>query len=567
LPTFAGTDFDLPDDTLYQVGKKFDYFFLEALRLKENGKHNEAFNILLHASDIDSTSAAVFAELSNYYLYLEQDTLAIDALQKAVKYSPDNFEYKVSLADLYRELGHFPEAIRLYEALVADYPDKSELNFHLSNLYLQQQEVDKAIKSLDVLENNLGMNEVLSIQKYRLYLAVDQKEKALKEIEKLSAKFPQEAKYLLMIGDFYLGQDVYDKALLYYEKAHSINAEDPRYILSMINYYEQKGEIETAAKETEKALKNPSLDTNIRMLILQRYIQNLGQDEKSVNSADALFETLMEEHSQEKDLNMLYGQFLASQNKFDEAKFQFQVVVEANPEDMRAWYNLLNIALKQDSIDEIIHICDAVISRSPDLPEFYFHKSTAYYMKQEYKLALDVLLEGLKYIPEDNSNMFSTFYGQLGDLYHQTGQKEQAYQVYDKALEYNENNVLVLNNYAYFLSLEKTELDKAERMSGKCVKIQPANATYLDTYAWVFFQKENYSLAKFYIESAIAKGGENSSDILEHYGDVLYKTGNTEKAFQQWEKALEMKEREGEIDTIVLKKKIENKNYYETTKK
>jgi Tfp pilus assembly protein PilF len=110
-------------------------------------------------------------------------------------------------------------------------------------------------------------------------------------------------------------------------------------------------------------------------------------------------------------------------------------------------------------------------------------------------------------------------------------------------------------------------LDKAERMSGKCVKIQPANATYLDTYAWIFFQKENYSLAKFYIESAITKGGENSSDIIEHYGDVLYKTGNTEKAFQQWEKALELKEKDGETDTTVLKKKIENKSYYESTEK
>jgi predicted negative regulator of RcsB-dependent stress response len=77
----------------------------------------------------------------------------------------------------------------------------------------------------------------------------------------------------------------------------------------------------------------------------------------------------------------------------------------------------------------------------------------------------------------------------------------------------------------------------------------------------VFFQKGNYSLAKFYIESAISNGGEKSSDIIEHYGDILYKTGDTEKAVLQWKKALEMKE--AAEDTIILKKKIENKSYDE----
>jgi tetratricopeptide (TPR) repeat protein len=92
--------------------------------------------------------------------------------------------------------------------------------------------------------------------------------------------------------------------------------------------------------------------------------------------------------------------------------------------------------------------------------------------------------------------------------------------------------------------------------------MQPNNPTYIDTYAWVFFQEGNYSLAKFYIESAISNGGDNSPDILEHYGDILYKIGNTDKAVEQWEKALNAKEK-GE-DTDLLKKKIENKMYYET---
>lgn len=42
-------------------------------------------------------------------------------------------------------------------------------------------------------------------------------------------------------------------------------------------------------------------------------------------------------------------------------------------------------------------------------------------------------------------------------------------------------------------------------MSAQCIKLEPDNATYLDTYAWIFFVQGNYTLAKIYIESALEK--------------------------------------------------------------
>ena len=510
------------EDSAYQNRKKFDYFFLEAIRLKENGRHGEAYAALQYALKIDSTSSAALSLLADYYLSFYQDSLAVDALQKAVKYSPDNFQYKVSLADIYREMGNFAEAIQLYESLVAEQPAKPELNFYLSDLYLKQNQIDKAIYWLDALENSIGMNEALSMQKFKLYLAVGQTENAVNELEKLAAKFPLEAKYQILIGDYYLENEDPDKALTYYEKAHKMDPQSPYYVVSMANYYEKKGDTE---------------------------------------AVHSLFKTLMEQRSQEKDLNLMYGRYLISQGKLEEARFQFQVVTEADPENLLAWNMLMNIAIKENNPDEVIHICNTALAIFPNNFEFYFNKGLACYQMKNYPEALAVFQNGSKFIPEEEVNSLSILYGQIGDLYHQMNKKEEAYRSYEKSLEYNENNIAVLNNYAYFLSLDKTDLDKAERMVGKCIKMQPGNPTYIDTYAWVFFQKGNYSLAKFYIESAISNGGEQSPDILEHYGDILYKTGNPDRAVEQWEKALKAKE-EGE-DTTLLKKKIENRTYYD----
>lgn len=552
------------EDSDYQMRKKFDYFFLEALRLKENDKHSDAYAVLQYALKIDSTSSSVLVLLADYYLFLQQDSLAIDALQKAVKYSPENDDYKVSLADINREMGNLSEATRLYEELIARQPAKYELNLYLSDLYLRQNQVDKAIQSLDLLENNIGMSEALSLQKYRLYLSVEQKENALKEIEKLALKHPLEAKYPILMGDFYLESEEPDKALAYYEQAYKIDPQNPYYVVSMANYYEKKGDAEAATREIESALKNPLLDVDTKISILGKYIGNLMSNKKEIESANVLFKTLMEQHSQEKELNLMYGQFLVSQDKWEEARFQFQLVTEADPENRLAWRQLLNISIKENNSDEVIAVSTKALAIFPEDPEFYFHKGSAYYQKKAYPEALVIFEEGVKYIPEENKQLPSLFYGQIGDLYHQLNKKNEAYLAYDKALEYDDNNVFVLNNYAYFLCLDKMELDKAERMSSKCIKIQPNNPTYIDTYAWVFFQKGNYSLAKFYIESAISNSGERSPDIIEHYGDILYKTGDAERAVQQWKKALEMKEA-GE-NTMMLKKKIENKMYYEAEK-
>ena len=97
----------------------------------------------------------------------------------------------------------------------------------------------------------------------------------------------------------------------------------------------------------------------------------------------------------------------------------------------------------------------------------------------------------------------------------------------------------MLNNYAYYLTILRPtgDLDKAEQMSARCIKLEPNNATYLDTYAWVFFKKQNYSLALIYIQNAVGKDTTNSAELLEHFGDILFMTGDKAKAVEQWKQA------------------------------
>jgi tetratricopeptide (TPR) repeat protein len=535
--------------------RKFDYFFYEGLNLKQAGKYDAAFDVFLHCLAIDSTAAPVLYELSSFYIQLEQPNKAVEMLKRAIKYSPDNFTYKMALATVSRNLGMYGEAAAEYEELIKMYPEKVELNFYLADALAQEGEIGQAIDAYDALESSIGMSEGLSMQKYKLYNLLEQTEKAFDEIEKLAAKYPTEARYLIILGDLHLEKGEKEKAYEFYRKAYTIDPSNPYYIVAMANYYEAMNDKAAAETQIRDALVNDKLDVETKVSILSRYFIRLQQTQQETKNANTLFETLLEQHPEDTELKLMYGNLLVSQEKNDEARFQFQLVTEMEPDNLVAWQQLLNLSLKAQDLPEITRICRKCMELFPDLPEFYFYLGIAYYQEKEYQKAMDIYYEGIKIIPEDKAALKSDFYGQIGDIHYQMDQEEQAFETYEEALKHNEKNISVLNNYAYFLSLSKKELKKAERMSAQTIKMEPDNPTYLDTYAWIFFMQGNYTLAKFYIESALAKDKSNSVELIDHYGDILYMNDEKEKAVEQWKRAREMGKTSRTLDRKISEQK------------
>lgn len=540
--------------------RKFDYFYYEAANLKNAGKYDAAYDLFSYCLSLDTASSPVLYELAMFQLQRNRPEKAVEMLKSAVAHSDDNFTYRMTLAGLYRNLGMYGEASDSYEELVKRYPDKSELNYYLADALTQEGEIGAAIDAYNVLESTMGMNETLSLQKFKLYQTLKQPDKAFEEIEKLANKYPMNARYRLLMGDLHLENEETEKALACYQQAHEIDPDDPRYIVSMANYYDQTGDKEAAEQEIRDALVNEKLDVETKVGILSRYVQRLQQTQQGIENANSLFQTLLDQHPEDTELKLMYGSLLMAQQKEEEAKFQFQLVTEMEPSNEGAWQQLLNISLKGEDIPEVIRICTRCKELFPEAPEYYFYLGIGYYMQEKYQESLDTYYAGLKIIPEGNGVVKSNFYGQIGDLYYQMEKMDEAYKAYDEALKYNENNAPVLNNYSYFLTLDKKDLKKAERMAAQCIKLEPDNATYLDTYAWVFFVQGNYTLAKIYIENALSKDKTNSAELVDHYGDILYMSGEKDKALEQWKKAKEMGK-----DTDILKQKIAKGIYIEDT--
>jgi tetratricopeptide (TPR) repeat protein len=204
----------------------------------------------------------------------------------------------------------------------------------------------------------------------------------------------------------------------------------------------------------------------------------------------------------------------------------------------------------------------------PENGKFLYDLADLYIEQKKNTEAIELLQKATVAFKSANSFELASFVqGAIGDIYSSMKETDKAFVAYDSALVLNENNIMVLNNYAYYLSEKGINLDKAELMSGKAVKEESNNPSYLDTYAWIYFKKGNYTLALLYIEQAMKNGGENSVAVLEHYGDILFKSGDKEKAVKMWRNAFALDEmgvlkngHESQASPF-LKRKIEEQQY------
>ena len=538
--------------------RKYDYFFLEAMRLKEKKDYASAFGLLQHCLDIHPNAASALYEVSQYYMFLRQVPQGQEALEKAVANAPDNYWYSQGLASLYQQQNELDKAVTLLEQMVVRFPAKQDPLFNLLDLYGRQEKYDEVISTLNRLEKRMGKNEQLSMEKFRIYLQMKDDKKAFQEIESLVQEYPMDMRYQVILGDVYLQNGKKQEAYDVYQKVLAAEPDNPMAIFSMASYYKQTGQEELYQQQLDTLLLNKKVTPDTKVGVMRQMIVENEQADKDSTQIIALFDRIMKQEQDDPQIPMLYAQYLLSKNMEAESVPVLEQVVDLDPTNKAARMMLVGAAVKKEDYKQIIKVCEPGIEATPDALEFYYYLAVAYNQAEKPDSVISICKRALEHKTADGKKeIVSEFYSILGDMYHTQKQMKEAYAAYDSALVYNPSNIGALNNYAYYLSVERRDLDKAEEMSYKTVKAEPNNATYLDTYAWILFEKGNYAEARIYIDNAMkSEGGDKSDVIVEHCGDIYYMTGDVDGALTYWKKALEMGS-----ESKTLKQKIEKKKY------
>ena len=524
--------------------RQFDYFFYEAIRLKENGQLDEAIENFLMSFYLNPLDAEVQSQLGLLYNNAGLPNEALQFMENAVNLQSNNWWYNMTLINMYSQQKKWENAIQLATVVQKKYPQKEDIYNVLSFLYKQTGNIGKAINTYNQLENLMGFNEAISFEKINLYFQVNKDKKAISEIDKLIDKFPSESRYQVLKGDLFLQTDQLEKAYQIYMKVIQDDPQNPYVYVSLSDYYKKINQPEKSLEAIVNALKSDQLDVDSKISILGQYMNQLIQDKEKLDEMDNLFKLLVERYPLEEQVHAYYALFLEYQKRSDEAISELETMLNINPKNEQTWLQLIHIYWDQKNYEKIAEVAERAMKELPENPQFYFYQGIAQFQLENYRLALKSLQLALTLIPDNNiqQKLKCDIYSQIGDTYYKLSKKDSAFIAYEEALKADPENIYVMNNYAYYLALEKENLSKAERMSAKTVELQPRNSTFLDTYAWVLFQEKNCSLAKFYIERAIdnlEKEQENGV-IYEHYGDILWECDfDKEKAVEMWKKALE----------------------------
>ena len=532
---------ELNDPLTYEQRRKFDYYFLEAVRMKQKGDYDAAFQLYTHCLDIYPQSAAVLYEISQFYMFLGQEAKGEEALKQAVRSDDTNFWYKQTLASYYQSKQDWVKAISVYEDMAQIFPSRLEPLLSLADLYSRTKSYDSLVTTLNRIEELDGKSEQISMEKFRAYLQLENMDKAFSEIQALVDEYPYDMRYRTVLGDVYMSNNRYDEALKVYQ---DILKEEPDYapaMVSLATYYQKTGQDSLYNVQLDSILVNENVDTKLKLEFMRQQILKSEQTDKDSTKIISLFETILTKKQPNADVPMLYAQYLITKKMQKESVPVLNKVLELDPENKPARLQLLSYAINENNQDEVIRVATPAIVYNPDAMEFYYYLGLAHYQKDQTDKALEVFKKGVQQINEkSDKGIASDFYSILGDLYHSREMKAEAYAAYDSSLVYNPKNINTLNNYAYYLSVERVNLDKAEEMSFITVKAEPENSTYLDTYAWILFEKGRYTEARIYIEQAMENGGDTSQVIVEHCGDIYFKLGDKGKAVEYWKKALSL---------------------------
>ncbi len=533
---------------------RFGSMYVDACAERMKGNLQEALKLFNSCKKIDPTSAPVKYELGTIYKLLGINDLAIDNAKACAQADPKNEWYQLLLVECYNSVRQYDQAIKVREALVKNFPDKTDFKEDLAIDYISAGQYDKAFKIYESLERIYGITEQITLNKVKLLKGLKRLKEAEAELIKLSDTNKNESRYYSYLADFYMEINALEKARKVYDRILLIDPNNPLVNLALHDYYSAQGKGDEAFEYLKKAFQNPDLEVGSKAGISRSFYQRVLEsgDPKTEQQGFELSKIMLQIHPTSPESNLIYADYLIRRKEPKDAAGYYYRATIHDRRNFMTWGKLLLVEYQLGSFDSLEHHSFSAMELFPSQPSAYLYNGLANIQLKNYKKAAQSLSDGIEFVV-DNKNVLLDFYRSLGDASYYLKDYPRSDKAFEEALKIDSDNTYVLNNYAYFLSLRKENLEKAERLSKKTLELRPNDNNYMDTYGWILYEQKKYTEASEWLQRA-SKAVPVNPNILEHYGDVLYRLNKPSEALQQWNAA-----RQAGGNSESLLKKIKDK--------
>ncbi len=514
---------------------QFTYLYSEALRNKMLGRDELALDQFTQCLRIKPKSSASAYQLAILAFESDEFEKARDYADFCLALKPENEWYLILRASIAKMLNEKDIYENIYKKLVAAFPENLNYNYELAIIYFDDKKYNESLTLLNELTDRIGINESISFLKNHIYYEQKRFDAIKYELKVLSKSYPDSVKYSDMLAEFYLKFNEPDNALdIYFDilKKDSTNSNalvGISWLYGKLNYF-AKGYPYLNAVIKQKDI---GFDRKLKVadLYLKCTINRVGED-----SINFIYQGLVKDTGLTSVFLTEYVGYLYSRRDFSSAEKYCKIAINKFPEDYTSWDYYFNILLVLNRLNALNTVSVKALEYFPNQASVYFYAGYSYFLIKKYKESVEYLEMGIDYVVE-NEELEKQFYLTLAECYHNLGKDKDSDKYFDNYLAIDSTNAYLMNNYAYYLAKRNNSLDKALNLSRKSIEIEPFNSSFLDTYSWILFTLTQYDKALNYIQRAYKYGGNKNPVILEHYGDILMKNGNSVEAIDRWKDA------------------------------
>jgi Tfp pilus assembly protein PilF len=257
-------------------------------------------------------------------------------------------------------------------------------------------------------------------------------------------------------------------------------------------------------------------------------------------------------YSDDNIVPLLRPELLIKLNKNPDASERLEEIINSNPDNYYAWEKLLIVYLQMKDYEKLVkrgEECATKFNRS--FPAKLLYANGALELGK-YTIALDELKKA-EILAAENKEFQVQVLTMRADTYYRMKDYLKAFETFKLAMNTDNQDLTVINNYAYYLAEQDTNLKEAEEMAKKVIEKEKGNTTFLDTYGWVLYKRGKLKEAAKIMESIIKSTDKQDAEWYEHYGYILKKQKKCAEAVVNWKIAFKI-----DSSKTDLLKEIEN---------
>jgi tetratricopeptide (TPR) repeat protein len=218
------------------------------------------------------------------------------------------------------------------------------------------------------------------------------------------------------------------------------------------------------------------------------------------------------------------------------AEFALQVAVLEDPSSLKVHLDYLGIIHDLKQWEVLIEAGEQASLVFPLEPLIFLYYGNGHKELKHYKEAITLFKNGLAVLI-DAPKTRAALLNELAFSYREFGEKEESYDTFEKSLIHN-SSPYVMNNHAYYLATDNQRIQDALKWSTKANELVPNEPNFMDTQALILHLLVRNLDALDWIVEAQALLNSPEAVFLEREGDIRYSLGESERAFELWERAI-----------------------------